>query len=120
MQEFELMPKWDARKSFYGKARVRNNDGDLELISYSTRVAVIYNTKTDSNGEWLNEPSASVYGSYSATTLRHIKEFLLQNGFKAENKKQILADYGTVGHAEHSARQTRLAAESAGDGRQNV
>ena len=29
----------------------------------------------------------------SQTTLRHIKEFLLQNGFKAINKAQILRDY---------------------------
>lgn len=85
MQEYELMPQYDSRKSFYGKARVRNNDGDLELISYSTRVAVIYPDKT-----------ASVYGTYSNTTLRHIKEFLKQNGLKAESKKQIEADYEPV------------------------
>jgi hypothetical protein len=37
---------------------------------------------------------AEVYGTYSSTTLRHIKEFLKQNGFKAESSKQIMADYG--------------------------
>ena len=83
MQEYYLMPRYDSRASFYNKARVRQNDDDLELISYTTRVACIYPDNT-----------ASVYGTYSATTLRHIKEFLLQNGFKAENKAQILADYG--------------------------
>jgi hypothetical protein len=88
MKTYELIASWDARKSFYGKAKVRENDGDLELISYNTRVAVIHSDGT-----------ASVYGSYSATTLRHIKEFLLQNGFRAENKKQILNDYGTKNHA---------------------
>jgi hypothetical protein len=85
-----LIPEHDSRKSFYGKARVSINpvDGDLELVSYSTRVAVIHEPNDDTN------KTASVYGTYSSTTLRHIKEFLLQNGFRAENKKQILADYG--------------------------
>jgi len=91
MQEYELSAQYDARQSFYGKARVRDNDGDLELISYSTRVAVIHAADPrDENPA----KSASVYGTYSQTTLRHIKEFLLQNGFKAENSKQIMADYG--------------------------
>ena len=36
---------------------------------------------------------AEVYGTYSATTLRHIKEFLKQNGFKADSKSQIEKDY---------------------------
>jgi len=83
MQEYYLVPEWDSRNSFYGKARVRMNGDDFELISYTTRVAVIYPDNT-----------AVVYGDYSTTTLRHIKEFLLQHGFKAENKAQILADYG--------------------------
>lgn len=96
-----LMPEHDSRKSFYGKARVSVNpiDGDLELVSYSTRVAVIHEGELDSNGEWKDEPYAQVYGTYSTTTLRHIKEFLLQNGFKAENKRQILNDYGTRTHS---------------------
>lgn len=85
---YELSTQYDSRQSFYGKARVINNDGDLELVSYNTRVAIVYPDHT-----------AQVFGSYSATTLRHIKEFLLQNGFKAENKKQILNDYGTKTHA---------------------
>lgn len=83
MQQYDLRTEWDSRKSFYGKAWVRNNDGVLELISYTTRVACIYADKT-----------ARVYGTYSNTTLRHIKEFLKQNGFKADNSKQIMADYG--------------------------
>ena len=83
---YELTPQWDSRASFHGKAIVQENDGSWELISYSTKVAVIRGDGT-----------ARVYDTYSATTLRHIKEFLLQNNFKAENKKQILADYGAIG-----------------------
>lgn len=84
MQNYELSTRYDARASFYGKARVEEQpDGTLHLISYSTHVASI----SADNG------TATVYGTYSQTTLRHIKEFLLQHGFKAVNSKQIMADY---------------------------
>lgn len=83
MQVYELSARYDARASFYGKARVIEEDnGDKTLQSYSTKVARIVKGK------------AEVYGTYSQTTLRHIKEFLAQNGFTANNGKQILADYG--------------------------
>lgn len=79
----KIEPKYDSRKSFYGKARViTESNGDKTLISYQTEVARIKNGKPE------------VYGTYSATTLRHIKEFLKQNGYKAENSKQIMTDYG--------------------------
>lgn len=82
--EYELSPKNDSRKSFYGKARVSTGDkGDQnKLYSYNTLVAEMIDGKP------------VVYGTYSATTLRHIKDWLKQNGFKAENKAQIEADYG--------------------------
>lgn len=84
MQTYELSTRYDARQSFYGKARVeKQENGDLRLISYTTHVASIKNGKPE------------VYGTYSQTTLRHIKEFLAQNGFAANNSKQILKDYGT-------------------------
>jgi hypothetical protein len=86
----DLQPIYDSRASFYGKAQVIENPdvatGDEHvkvLLSYKTTVAA-----TTANGK------AKVFGAYSATTLRHIKEFLLQNGFKAESKQQILKDYG--------------------------
>lgn len=83
MPTYELQAQYDTRLSFYGKARVEENNGDLELISYSTRVAVIY-----------QDGHARVFGTYSQTTLRHIKEFLRQHGFKAESARQIMQDYG--------------------------
>lgn len=52
------------------------------LESYGTDVAYVQGGK------------AHVGGGYSTTTLRHIKEFLKQEGFKAETKAQILRDYG--------------------------
>ena len=77
----ELTTQYDSRKSFYKKAMVESENGILTLISYNTRVAKI------ENGE------AVVYGSYSRTTIRHITEFLKQNGFIAVSQAQILTDY---------------------------
>ena len=79
--EYELRPKYENVKSFYRKARVRTENNKLILRSYETDVAFIENGK------------ATVKATYSATTLRHIKEFLKQQGFKAENKRQIETDY---------------------------
>lgn len=81
---YDLKPQYDARQSFYNKATVDTGDkGDKnKLYSYNTLVAEMKDGKP------------VVYGTYSQTTLRHIKEWLKQNGFKAENAKQILADYG--------------------------
>lgn len=79
---YELFPRYDRRNSFYGKAHeIEYEDGSIELRSYSTIVAKI------------TPSTAEVYGWFSNTTGRHIKEFLKQHGFKAENKEQILKDY---------------------------
>lgn len=81
---YDLNPQYDNRQSFYGKAKVDTGDKNDQnkLYSYNTLVAEIKNGKP------------VVYGTYSQTTLRHIKDWLKQNGFKAENSKQILNDYG--------------------------
>lgn len=78
-----LYPYYDNRQSFYGKAKVEHAGEIKKLYSYDTYVASIIGDK------------AEVYGWYSNTTGRHIKEFLKQNGFKAISKEQILKDYGT-------------------------
>ena len=81
---YDLSPVYDSRQSFYSKARVDTGDKDDQnkLYSYNTLVAEIKDGKP------------VVYGTYSATTLRHIKDWLKQNGFKADTSKQIMADYG--------------------------
>ena len=79
----ELCPYYDSAKSFYGKAKVIEIENDVFLVSYDTIVA-FYNR---------GAKIAQVFDTYSATTLRHIKEFLKQSGFKAESKKQIEKDY---------------------------
>lgn len=80
MRIFELFPKYDTRKSFYGKARiVEHENGDKDLISYTTTVASIKNN------------ILYVYGWFSNTTARHINEFLKQNGFNPMTKKEMEA-----------------------------
>jgi len=82
---YGLNPRYDSRKSFYGKAQVDTGDkgNQNKLYSYDTLVAEIKDGKP------------VVYGTYSQTTLRHIKDWLLQNGFKADSKAQIERDYMT-------------------------
>ena len=82
----ELQPTYSNVRSFYHKATVRSRvdaDGVVteELFSYGIPVA------TYRNGE------AEILDWASNTTGRHIKEFLLQCGLKAQSKQQMLADY---------------------------
>lgn len=61
---FELSARYDARKSFYGKAHVIDHEnGLLELCSYNTIVSRCENGKVTHLGKW------------SQTTTRHQKEF---------------------------------------------
>lgn len=71
----------DSAKSFYGKARVEIDGTTKTLISYDTKVAYIKDGK------------AFINGDYSATTIRHIKEFLAQENFPIGTKKEILEMY---------------------------
>lgn len=76
--EYELIPKYDTRKSFYGKARVQeDDDGRKYLISYGVRVCYI---GVDGNMHRL-------WSGWSNTTGRHVKEFWLQNGGQGKCNK---------------------------------
>lgn len=77
-----LEPVFDTRKSFYGKAKIVTENDTITLISYTTKVAEIKDGK------------AKIFGTYSPTTLRHIKDFLYQNGFKIGTKKELMEMYG--------------------------
>lgn len=89
MQTYDLQTRFDSRASFYGKAKVEADYPTVKLISYTTHVATIqFNGQPDDKGV------LTVFGTYSQTTLRHIKEFAKQYGFRADNSKQIMADYG--------------------------
>ena len=74
MGRYAMEPQFDSRKSFNHKAHVVTSDDDSRSIkceSYDTVVAEIKNGVVHFYPEW----------DCSATTLRHIKEFLYQNGF---------------------------------------
>lgn len=78
---FELQPLYDSHQSFYGKAFVERyaiNEGTkLVLKSYGTEVATVTPTsETDKDTEAYQVEIAMRY--LSATTLRHVKEFLAQ------------------------------------------
>lgn len=67
MKFFELEARFDARKSFYGKAHVIDHeDGIMELQSYNTIVSRCVNGKVEE------------LGKFSNTTTRHQKEFRKQ------------------------------------------
>ena len=72
----------DKRKSFGNKAMVlKFDDGSKVLQSYTTEVARV------ANGQ------AKVYGAFSNTTLRHIKDFLYQEGFGVNTKEEIQSKF---------------------------
>lgn len=83
---YYLEPRYNRCKSFYKKAKVyRDDKGHLLLMSYSTIVAII----TDGIATEDGKPTVKVNGWYSATTARHINEFLQQHGFDAMSKKEM-------------------------------
>lgn len=77
---FELQALYDARKSFYGKAYVERWDVEhgtqYVLRSYGTVVAKVTPTYADGDTETYDVELGIQY--LSATTLRHVKEFLAQ------------------------------------------
>lgn len=84
----DLSANYDNRKSFYGKARVDVKDnGTKVLYSYGTPVCRIEKGKaTLLNKGYLGWSS-------SQTTLRHVKEFLKQNGFEVASLRELAKMY---------------------------
>ena len=81
----DLSARYDSRSSFYGKALIdESNDGTiLTLISYDTPVATFDRTTG----------ILDVFGYYSKTTARHIREFAKQLGIELPNGKDIKGRY---------------------------
>ena len=75
----ELKPQFGNAKSFYRRAYVEKTHTGYRLTSYDSEVAEISDGRVLLGCDW----------DYSRTTLRHVKEFLKQHGYKAENKEQI-------------------------------
>lgn len=82
--ETELIPKYSSQKSFYRKARVKDNI----LISYDSIVARINeNNEVELiDGLW----------DYSPTILRHLKEWLQQKGFAITRKQDLKIMYKII------------------------
>lgn len=84
--EYELTPKYNTQKSFYGKARVlEGTDGAMYLKSYGTIVA------TCKGG------TVELIDRYSTTTDRHQKEFYEQFDTTGRTWEQVKSDSGTKG-----------------------
>lgn len=81
----ELKPIHSEQKSFYRKAFVSRLGAKIMLYSYDTLVATI----TAQGNVFIHISKDEI----TSTTLKHLKEFLLQERFKAESKKQIYKDY---------------------------
>lgn len=84
----ELRPT-DGRKSFYGKARVIEENGTKTLYSYETAVCRI-NADGKFERLWYDEVEDSrgrVRRGYSATTMRHINSFCKTYGINGGGKK---------------------------------
>ena len=65
---YELTTRFDARKSFYGKAQVEDTPDGVFLYSYNRNVAKIIGGELILCPDW----------NYSQTTRRHVKEFCKQ------------------------------------------
>lgn len=78
MRIYELTPTgYDRAKSFYGKAKVIEKDGETLLQSYDTTVC-----KIDKSGEFVR-----MWEGYSVTTMRHINAFIEMFGIPGGGKK---------------------------------
>lgn len=72
----ELLPT-NGRKSFYGKAKIREENGEQILVSYTTDVC-----KIDNDGNFIR-----LWDGYSATTMNHVNSFLSYVGISERGKK---------------------------------
>jgi len=79
MNEKQLIPKYDNRNSFYGKAIIKKEDNKVLLYSYNTLVAIYDH----------NNNTMTIKGWFSSTTARHINEFLQQYGFDELTTKEM-------------------------------
>lgn len=83
MRIFEVPNITNPKGSFHRKAhQIELDDGTIQLQSYETIVAEIKNGK------------CKIHGTYSATTLRHIKSWPEFNNLPSGTKSEIEAMYG--------------------------
>ena len=80
---YDLRSEHGRRAMYYGKATVIDDNGKLQLKSYDTIVAE-YNKRTK---------TLTIYGWYSMTTSRHIREFARQLGIELPSGTDIAGKY---------------------------
>ena len=84
----ELSCRYDSRKSFYGKAKMLEQQmsdwREIDLYSYDTLVAKIVEDKQGIK--------YICYGKYSQTTTRHQKEFFRQYGLSGKQIETLFKD----------------------------
>ena len=85
--KYDLDCRYDSRKSFYGKAKVMEQNigttgwSEKVLYSYGTMVAKIIYSK--------EKVKCIYYGKYSQTTTRHQKEFFKQHDLSDKELKEL-------------------------------
>lgn len=81
---YYLKPEHDSAQSFYNKATVEvKDDGSKVLYSYNTPVVRIKDGEVNLLDLW----------DSSMTTLRHVREFLQQEGFEVGSKSKMASMY---------------------------
>ena len=80
----ELIPRYDSRQSFYGKATTEQDGNTLKLYSYNILAAEIVSRETSKEYIYM--------GKYSQTTTRHQKEFFKQNGLTDKEIKELMKE----------------------------
>lgn len=76
---YYLQPVYTHQKSFYGKAKVffTQDGGDKYYTLHSYGTPVLYVHVCYDNAAYLQR----LWDGYSATTMRHVNELLMQQGF---------------------------------------
>ena len=110
---YYLEARYDSRNSFYKKAEVKELEDRKELYSYGHLVCTIY-AETIKDGNAKNGESRimihdEVYHWDSATSLRHIKEFIHQE-CGLDLKKSDFSKYCVMEYS-YKAKKAREAGE---------
>lgn len=85
---YELVPRYSSKKSFYGKAKIKEIEDDEAkgylLYSYGTLVAIYSEYKN------INKKIYNYIGHFSMTTTSHQKEFFKQYGLNDSEIKEVI------------------------------
>ena len=88
---YELSCRYDARKSFYGKAQVKEETDVQDLMEYTTMELYSYGTLVAriTKNEETCLSTCEYLGKFSQTTTRHQKEFFKQFGLTDKEIKEL-------------------------------